>query len=122
MTGVGRKDHHLTDFGVEVLSGGKFWGITGTKSNTLGATIVGSRVKITGTGQEEVRVFFDVITGSAVKINAYGSDDSNGNSVVTEIFVMSLPYANMKDDLEVILKKAEVDKATTTTTTTTTGS
>ena len=60
-------------------------------------------------GQEEVRVSLETeLSVSAVKIHAYGSDASNENNVVNEIFVLFLFNANVNwsnNDVDEILNR-----------------
>ena len=119
-TGWHRSDHHINDFSIEVKVGNNFEAVKVTKVNSAGATIQGNKVKIGG--QKGVRVAFEKKTGvSAVRINAYGSDAGNDNSVLNEIFVLNLENVDKdwSSDVDLILNSINTELATTTYTTTT---
>ena len=99
-------DHRVTEFAIEVLVGNKFEAVTISKVNNAGATIQGSRVKISG--QEKVRVAFDKkIDVTAVKFHVYDADTAHKNFVITEFYVLCLadPNMNWSEDVDVILNK-----------------
>ena len=88
-TGLNRADHHLNDFAIDVQVGTAYVPVVVTKVNVAKSKINGNKVQTNG--EMNIRVAFKTMDKvSAIKVHAYGSDASNENSVVNELYVFFL--------------------------------
>jgi len=98
LSGVGRSDHHIADFKIDVTtdakptlaSSGKWRPVQDTHflATARSGKITGNEVKLKG--QHSVSVAFDPVKATAVKVSVLGTSASNGNVVLTEISVLGL--------------------------------
>ena len=92
LSGLGRNDHRLNDFAVELhgkhLVGPNAVAVTGLKAtnSVAGLSISNNRVKCSG--QHTVKLAFNKMTKvKAIKLKVFGTDASNENVVLTELTV-----------------------------------
>ena len=106
-TGLNRADHHLNDFAFDVQVGTAYVPVVVTKVNVAKSKINGNKVQTNG--EMNIRVAFKTMDKvSAIKVHAYGSDASNENSVVNELYAFFLrdKYLHwVENDVDVLLDK-----------------
>merc|ERR1712013_515850 len=110
-TGLNRQDHHLTHFAIGVQVGNEFKPVVITKVNVAKSKI--NENKVETNGEMNIRVAFETMSKvSAIKVHAFGSDASNENSVVNEIYALFLSdkYLHwVENDVDEILDEVHGD-------------
>jgi len=110
-TGLNSQDHHLTHFAIEVQVGNEFKPVVITKVNVAKSKI--NENKVETNGEMNIRVAFETMSKvSAIKVHAFGSDASNENSVVNEIYALFLSdkYLHwVENDVDEILHEVGVE-------------
>jgi hypothetical protein len=106
LSGVGRTDHHIQDFTVELKVDGSYQDTTNVQivgwrvwdPHNVHPTITGSRVVITHSDKDwaksqltdlmsTLEMTFDAVTCTAVKLTVYSTTADNNNVVLNEIIL-----------------------------------
>ena len=101
----------MTHFAIEVQVGNEFKPVDITKVNVAKSQI--NENKVETNGEMNIRIAFETMSKvSAIKVHAFGSDASNENSVVNEIYALFLSdkYLHwVENDVDEILDEVHGD-------------